>query len=45
MKLKTMVRYVGWACEMIGWEWRQQQAAKAAAAAQVAPNTSATTTA
>ena len=33
MTLKPMVRAVAYACELIGWEWRRKQAAKAAAAA------------
>lgn len=49
MTLKPMVRAVAYACELIGWEWRNQRAeameAAADAAAQSTPNISIATTA
>jgi hypothetical protein len=45
MTLKPMVRAVAYACELIGWEWRKQQAEALDAAVQSAPNTSIATTA
>ncbi len=49
MTLKPMVRAVAYACELIGWEWRNQRAeameAAADAATQSDPKISATTTA
>ena len=46
MTLKPMVRAVAYACELIGWDWRNQQAdALEAAAAQSTPNISIATTA
>lgn len=46
MTMKPMVRAVAYACELIGWEWRNQQAdALEAAAAQSAPKISIATTA
>lgn len=46
MTLKPMVRAVSYACELIGWEWRNQRAeAMEAAAAQSDPKISQATTA
>ncbi len=47
MTLKTMVRAVAYACELIGWEWRKQQAEalEAAVSAQSDPKISIATTA
>lgn len=50
MTLKPMVRAVAYACELIGWEWRNQradamEAAAEDAAAQSAPRISIATTA
>lgn len=49
MTLKPMVRAVAYACELIGWDWRNQQAdaleAAADAAAQSDPKISIATTA
>jgi len=49
MTLKPMVRAVAYACELIGWEWRNQraeamEAAADAAAAQSVPKISSATT-
>ena len=49
MTLKPMVRAVAYACELIGWDWRNQRAdaleAAADAAAQSDPKISIATTA
>jgi hypothetical protein len=46
MTLKPMVRAVAYACELIGWEWRNQRAAAMeAAAAQSTPKINIATTA
>lgn len=40
MTLKPMVRAVAYACELIGWEWRKQQAEAMEAAADAYAATS-----